>query len=221
MKEIFYDWYGYNSEIFHILNHMGNIGILPETLRCLSFFFNIENFAVYYFILCLVSFCRMRTRSAAEVSKPMDNRSFCITYNRLVFVGICYAVFGLSYAALKFSINMPRPFCSASDFQTILDVGHERCMSSFPSSHSGLALMVTILAWEYLSKLLRIVAIILVTLIAFSRIALGMHYPADIVYSYLIVLIVLAISYVVFKLFENNIIKYVGRKLEQLCRPRA
>ncbi len=204
MKEIFYDWGGYNVKIFEFLNQMCNIGIWPETLRCLSFFFNIENFAVYYLALCL--FCYYRFRGC-------DAEAFKSVYNRLVFVGICYATFGLTYAALKFSINMPRPFCSMLYYQTIIDVTKERCMSSFPSSHAGLSLVMTILAWDHLSKAGKKLAEFVVVLVAFSRIALAMHYPADIVYGYLIALIVMAVSYCIFKVLENNIIRYIGGRL--------
>jgi tRNA threonylcarbamoyl adenosine modification protein YjeE len=224
MKEVFYDLYGYNAEIFYFFNHLGNIGILPETLRCLSAVFNIENFAIYYVVLCAVCFYRLFSSRAglrgsqdAEVKLPRpsdlrfaasEGNKLLGTYNTLVFIGICYAVFGLIYAALKFSINLPRPYCSlpAGSFQTILDLSHERCMSSFPSSHSGLALMLTILSWRYLSLSCRIFVVLVVLSVALSRISLAMHYPADILYSYIIVLVVLCVAKGVFKVFKPIIV---------------
>jgi tRNA threonylcarbamoyl adenosine modification protein YjeE len=226
MKEIFYDWLGYNAKIFHFLNHEGNIGLLPKTLSYLSFFFNIENFAIYYVIGCLVFMTRIYSSplirgsqesceilgSSPKSSLEENNKK---TYNLLIFIGICYAIFGLTYAAIKFSINFPRPYCSISPelFQTILDLSHERCLSSFPSSHSGLALIVTILAWSYLGVVSRIFAVVTTALVAWSRIALAMHYPADILYSYMIVILVICSSRLVFRVFEGNIIKWLWEYL--------
>lgn len=217
MKEIFYNWWGYNTEIFYFLNHLGNTRILPQILHFLSQLFNIENFVVYYFLLCGLSYCYVVRHYQARNDYREE---FFRIYNSLVHIGICYAVFGLIYAALKFSINLPRPFCSlpSGTFETVINTASERCMSSFPSSHSGLALMVTVLAWRYLNGFARACAIIVTIMVAFSRIALSMHYPADIVYSYLIVLLVIKLAGIIFKLLEHNIIKYVGKWIKNLTR---
>lgn len=222
MKEVLYDWLGYNTEIFYFLNHIGNTWILPQFFYYLSRLFNIENFAAYYIGLCGICywhvFVRMRaTSEGLAESKTEQEKRFWLLYSRLIYIGICYAVFGLIYAALKFSVNLPRPFCSlpASAFKTIMNTADERCMSSFPSSHSGLAFMVTLLAWRYFGTYARLCAIGVTAAVAFSRIALAMHYPADILYSYLIVLMVLCMSGVIFRLFECNIGKYVGKKILQ------
>lgn len=219
MKEIFYDWLGYNTEIFYYLNNLGNYWFLPQILRCLSGVFNIENFAVYYLALCC--FCYWYARPSSELNSLGKVRGggwdFFITYNTLVHIGICYAVCGLTYAALKFSVNLPRPFCSLpfGTFETVINTADERCMSSFPSSHSGLALMAAILAWGYFNLFAKTCAILVAIMVAFSRIALAMHYPADIVYSYLIVLLVLGLSQVVFVIFKHNIIKYTGELIKK------
>lgn len=217
MKEVFYDWLGYNTEIFYFLNHVSNAWVFPQFLRCLSWFFNIENFAVYYMTLCGLGYQHVFARSKVKLNTlPAEavvrKDDFWLIYNRLVYIGICYAVFGLTYAALKFSVNLPRPFCSLpiGTFETIIDTTNERCMSSFPSSHAGLALMATLLAWRYLGTCGRLCAIVVTLMAALARVALAMHYPADVLYSYLIVLTVLCISRAVFRLFENNLIKYVG-----------
>jgi|GEM_PF-521076 len=226
MKEIFYDWLGYNAQIFHFLNHKGNIGALPKTLSYLSFLFNIENFAIYYFVGCLVFMTRIYSSRLIQGSqesyeilgsspKSLLEENNKKRYNLLIFIGICYSIFGLTYAAIKFSINFPRPYCSLppESFQAILDLSHERCLSSFPSSHSGLALMVTILAWSYLGVVSRIFAVVTTALVAWSRIALAMHYPADILYSYMIVILVICSSRLVFRVFEGSLIKWVWEYL--------
>ena len=52
---------------------------------------------------------------------------------------------------------------------------------------------------------------IIVFAVAVARIALAMHYPADILYSVLVVFAVILFADFVFKLFRDNLIKAVGQ----------
>lgn len=219
MKEVFYDWLGYNTEIFHILNNFGNRSILPQLLKYLSWLFNIENFAIYYLLICYFCYWYICKGDKSLKMEAVKNK-FWLTYNNLIRIGICYAVFGLTYAALKFSVNLPRPFCSLQPetFKTIINTLDERCMSSFPSSHAGLAFMATWFLWRYFGALTHFCLIVMTCMVAFARITLAMHYPADIIYSYIIVLVVLSISQAVFKLFERNLIRHAGQQILQYLK---
>ena len=142
-------------------------------------------------------------------------QEFNIRYNKLVYAGLCYAIFGLTYAFLKFYVNIPRPFCSMPEgtFFTIMDTSRERCLSSFPSAHTGLAILVSYLLWQYLTSRLKHIAIIIIFITALSRITLAMHYPADILYSIFIVLFVILMANITFASCKNNVIKYCETKV--------
>ncbi len=206
MKEIFYDFDGYNVIIFHVLNHLGNIGFLPYFLQWISGFFRIWGFAVYYISLCIYQYYRIKKLSPQKREKSYEEAFYSLTQ-----IGICYAVFGFIYATLKFSVNMPRPYCSLpiESFITIAQTSGERCLSSFPSAHTGIALMMAIFAWPYLKTPTRFVAICIVIFVAFSRIALAMHYPSDILYSVLITAASICVSRLIFAVFCNNLIRSV------------
>lgn len=208
MKEIFYNFAGFNEILFYHFNYLTNYGYIPKILKILSDLFQIENFAVVYFLLCLYQYYQL---------KKQHKTNFSERYNELIYIGTCYAVFGFTYAALKFSINLPRPFCSLPEgsFTTIASTIHERCLSSFPSSHTGLALMITCLAWKYLNNTTRALSIALVILVAMSRISLAMHYPADILYSSLVVIFVIWLARFICRMLQNNVINYFENKFKQ------
>ncbi|MFY9589141.1 phosphatase PAP2 family protein [Rickettsia endosymbiont of Halotydeus destructor] len=206
---IFYNFGGLNQEIFLFLNKVTNIGILPYFLEFISFCFNITNFAVIYILYCIYLYIQLKKiKNLNELQKNM----FWEKYNKLIEIGIVYAIFGLTFTAFKFSVNLPRPFCSLplGSFTTIINTETERCLSSFPSSHAGLALLVTYFACAYLNLPFKIIAICIIGLVSLARISLAMHYPADIVYGIIITFIVIVIGKRVFKAFENNIIKSIG-----------
>lgn len=222
MKELLYDFYGYNQSIFYAINKFCNGNDLLATLLYISKIFDIENFAVYYVLAAttMLLFHRKQTLSLTNSWIPSyaqmtPKAKMSKYYDFMVKLGTSYACFGLFYAFLKFTINMPRPFCSlpVESFKTIIDTTHERCLSSFPSSHTGLAILIALNIWPHVGLGIRILSIMVIGLVALSRIALAMHYPTDVFYSFFIAYFVFFMSRKIYRLFENNIIKWVKRKL--------
>lgn len=207
MVDLFYNFFGFNKKLFLLINNYTNFGFVPYILKAISAPFAIGNFAVYYVIAGIYFYRRLK--KTQDFSQRQAD--FWRIYNKMVEIGIGYTIFGLIYAALKFSVNLPRPFCSleADSFKTIYDTTMERCLSSFPSAHSGLAVLIAYYLWAYLNYWQKILAVIIICLVAIARITLAMHYPADILYGFLIVVIVSSISKVVCGLFAG-LIKNIG-----------
>lgn len=197
-------------EVFFAINHACSWPFIQHMLKYVSAIFDIEMFAFYYcIILGILSFRIFRL-------KQYDQYSFC--YDFMVKLGICYTCFGFTYAILKFGINMPRPFCSLAEstFTTILDTSKERCQSSFPSSHTGLAFLITIFLWGYFKASSRACLLGLVTLVAISRIGLAMHYPADILYSLPLAGCVYILGMWIYQKLEHNVIARIKEKIWQI-----
>lgn len=203
---VIYNFFGINKEIFIFVNKITNVGIIPTLLKISSQFFFIGNFAAYYLIICLYCYFKLKKRSNPKIE-------FIPIYNQLVKAGTCYSLFGFAYAALKFGINLPRPFCSLSpsEFTTILDVTKERCLSSFPSAHTGLAILIAYYLWPYLTKYQKAIVFSLIVVVSISRITLAMHYPADIIYSILIASLIIFFSNKLVDYMQNIIVKPIGK----------
>ena len=203
---VIYNFFGINKEIFIFVNKITNVGIIPTLLKISSQFFFIGNFAAYYLIICLYCYFKLKKRSNPKIE-------FVPIYNQLVKAGTCYSLFGFAYAALKFGINLPRPFCSLtpSEFTTILDVTKERCLSSFPSAHTGLASLIAYYLWPYLTKYQKAIVLSLIVVVSISRITLAMHYPADIIYSILIAYLIIFFSNKLVDYMQNIIVKPIGK----------
>jgi membrane-associated phospholipid phosphatase len=203
---VIYNFFGINKEIFIFVNKITNVGIIPTLLKISSQFFFIGNFAAYYLIICLYCYFKLKKRSNPKIE-------FVPIYNQLVKAGTCYSLFGFAYASLKFGINLPRPFCSLmpSEFTTILDVTKERCLSSFPSAHTGLAILIAYYLWPYLTKYQKAIVLSLIVVVSISRITLAMHYPADIIYSILIAYLIIFFSNKLVDYMQNIIVKPIGK----------
>ena len=86
---------------------------------------------------------------------------------------------------LKFLIHTPRPLTllSANDFHVI---GAHYMSKSFPSGHAATAAMfAAIFCLFFRQKWIRSLVILLAVMIGFSRIAMGIHWPTDVLVGFL------------------------------------
>lgn len=209
MFNLFYNFGNINKSLFIFINHsVNNYPLITILLKKISQVFFIGNFAVAYLIACI--FLYFKTKKSHN-----KQQYFLPRYNNLVKIGICYALFGFTFAALKFLVNLPRPYCSLStdEFITIADITKERCLSSFPSAHTGLSILVAYFLWPHLSISQKTLACLMVALVATSRITLALHYPTDILYSALYIFLVIKTGNLLFSLTKNNIIEPIGFKI--------
>ena len=207
MFEILYNFCGWNKKLFVIINSYSNIGILPYCLRMLTELFDIINFACGCAALIVYFYIKLQ-----RISSPFEHqKQFWSVYNRLTRICVIYVVFGLVYSLLKFLVNLPRPFCSLpnDNFMTIADVTTARCLSSFPSAHTGLALLTVYCTWSYLNLFQKIAASGILLLVGLSRITLAMHYPADVIYSSPIAVLVIIIGNAAYQ-YKYHVIQRIG-----------
>ncbi len=215
MYNILYDFWGLNKALFIFINYATNVSILPGFLAIISDFFFVGNFPFYYFSICLYFYFKLKKIHKLDPSQ--SHQLFVKIYNKLFEIGMCYTAAGFIYAGLKFGVNLPRPFCSlkSNDFTTILDITNERCLSSFPSAHTALAVMITYYLLPYLRSYQKIIALAIIFTVAVSRITLAMHYPADILYSFIIILAIIWLNKKIFKLCYKHLISPLGAFIYQ------
>ena len=201
MLDIFNNFFELNEIIFIKLNYITNKGILPYILYAISSIFFIANFAACYILTCVYFYFNTRKTQNIE-------GYFTPIYNELVRIGTCYALFGFTFAGLKFSFNMPRPFCSLSpdQFLTIANTEIERCLSSFPSAHTGLSILATYALWPHINRITKLVCFLTISSVAISRITLAMHYPADIVSSASVTLAIITVGNIIYKTLKLPIV---------------
>lgn len=213
MKFILYHWLGLNEYLFTLLNSNLNYGLLPHFLYVISILFKEFVFLIYY--AAFVTY-QVRQLSISEATYERYDRVF----NKAVEIGSIYASVMVIYTLIKYTVNFSRPYCSMPSFFSIQDFSHERCLSSFPSAHTAMAIIICWWFWPYLSRLGRILLVGLVILVGLSRITLAMHYPADIIWS---VVISLSICFVAPKIsrlpyFQNKILDPIEKLIWQFIK---
>lgn len=215
MFELFYNFYGLNQKLFLSINNFTNSKpIIAKVLYIFSYPFGISKFAIYYIIMALFFYYKIHN------IKNLTTRcnKFWQIYREFTRIGIIYTCFGFTYAALKFSVNLPRPFCSliTKSFFTIIDIHSYRCLSSFPSAHVGLAVIVSNILWQYTNRIQKVFLILLVFVVAISRISLAVHYPADILYSLLVITLVIIVGNKINNLLKDSLLFKLGSIINQI-----
>lgn len=94
-------------------------------------------------------------------------------YSFLTFITI--ASTWVSVYIIKYIFMVERPFVSLGLTPLFLETGF-----SFPSSHTAIMAVLTVVIWK-LNRKLGIVFSIFTILIGISRIVIGVHYPLDVV----------------------------------------
>lgn len=106
---------------------------------------------------------------------------------------------------LKLAFHIPRPWVRDPNFTAVESAIEDAAGYSFPSAHTQNAVTVYgTSARMTKNKILRIVCIVMVLLIAFSRMYLGVHTPADVIVSLVIGTILTFVFYPFFKEGEGQ-----------------
>lgn len=108
--------------------------------------------------------------------------------------------------ALKGLVARPRPYVVNELIKPL--VGGVSPYRSFPSGHSGGSFSAMLALYRWVPKKIGVPAIILASLVALSRLYVGVHYPTDIIGGFVIGLACSALAYFIVK----KVMKKKGEK---------
>jgi len=165
----------FDVDIFQALNQAGKI----ELLDALMVAFTIVGIG-YVIVLVAVPLWMKKKREAA--------------FDVVVLV----VVVTVLTEVIKILVDRQRPSLELSGVQTIISASGP----SFPSAHASRAFAVALLVAFNSKRTWGIAALVIATLIAVSRVYLGVHWPSDVLFGALLGLLIAAM------------LAYLGRKSE-------
>ena len=190
-KMLFYDWTGGNEALFQSINGIQGGEIYDSLMVHISRISDYKNFP-YYFVLLL--FCACIDFGRRKFKKRGGANHTPVAWFGVLCVFLCaFAVDGAAVKVIKSTFAYPRPYVALEQNQvTLLDHrenDHADDHHSFPSGHVSFVTMMLSAVWPVLSKRKRWIGSACVLLVAWSRIAVGMHFPADVFYAALLSII--------------------------------
>ena len=173
MKEILYDWGGFNVWLFHAINdirknHLDSI---------MKFGTALGDHALFPLYLALATL--------AALGITVKQRSCALPWIGTIAVfGCAYLLDGLLISTLKPLLDFPRPPLTLPA-GTLHVVGTPEYHHSTPSGHASFAMLCIASLWPMLGKRLRIAGAALVLWVGISRVSLGAHFPADVLAGFI------------------------------------
>lgn len=187
IKEIFYDWGGYNTKIFYAIN-----SIHGELYQKFMLFGTSLGYYKMFFIYfpCLLLIAYFSTRIQKKSLAKTEYNSFCDRWKLSLLTLLLSYIFSLGWVSqLKHYFHFARPFVRLPEGSVNVADSiklSESPMASFPSGHSSFAMMMVVGLWPILNLPGRIIACFYLVWVGISRIALGAHFPADVCISFII-----------------------------------
>lgn len=174
LKEFAYDWLGWNEQLFFFIN-----AGLPDGLRTLPLLGSA--LGNYWATPIPVAALLWWSRHA-----PDEHRRRRAERQAYVFAASFLLAFAVA-ALVKWNLDLPRPATVLGPSVRLLapeEAGH-----GFPSGHTLYAALLGAAVWPLAGRTGRLALILWVLWVAYSRVALGAHFPADVAGGMLLALL--------------------------------
>ncbi|MFJ3318026.1 signal peptidase II [Herbaspirillum huttiense] len=164
-KFIFYDWYGLNVALFQAIN-----AGTPAPLGPLVWFFSFVG--NYWAAPLMLLGLWWWSKSATNPVRADAVR------HRLIGFGTAFLLALLAATVLKLWLDFPRPPAVLGELVRI--IGERERHYSLPSGHATYSALVIGALWPLMGRPARVGLVLYAVLVGWSRIAAGMHFPADV-----------------------------------------
>ncbi len=169
-----YNWFGLNVALFRLLNGL-HAAWWDHLMMTMTWLGDHERYPYYMAIALLLMFMRRRWLPRRNV----------------VVFGVGYAVTALIIIGLKPYLDFPRPLMALGS-RAVIVVGRPELHHSFPSGHATFSVLLAASLSAGRSWPLKWALWIGAALVCVSRVAVGAHFPADVVGGALIAAAVVA-----------------------------
>ena len=176
----------------------------------------ITNFGDRHLLPYVVAVIVIYALTTIIMNKDNSKHYILVWFNVFVVLGASMFVSIYITDYLKEYVAYPRPYAVLPAGEVIQLEGQyeEQARKSFPSGHAAFITVLVVSLWPILNEWLRWVGLLLTVGVCWSRIALGVHFPMDVLSGFVISLvIVILIRMILFKAYSiiNGIMYMLSR----------
>ncbi len=177
---LIYHWLGFNELIFWYMNAPHGVDF-DRIMLFITELGDRHNFLYYLAATAIILMIRLVTHGLRRPKAII--RAEARPYIALLLtMGIGFALYAGVTHLLKDFFAMPRPYAVFPGTVHFAGPPPDPTLAyqSFPSGHAAMTIFLVTAWWPHLSRFWRSLGVCFVALVCFSRMNLGMHFPADI-----------------------------------------
>lgn len=175
----------YNIELFYNINRIHHGEWYDKFMLLGTALGDYKLFPIYFVIISSFAYLFISHHKAAHLA--FEYAQYRERWIKVLTVLAIAYLFNLAWvSSLKAYLHLPRPFVILPEGSvTIIEAVRkiEMPFASFPSGHSAFAMLMAAGLWPVLGRIGKLICCFYVVWVGFSRIALGVHFPADVIVS--------------------------------------
>lgn len=192
-KSTLYDWQGLNLEWFKKANHLYASQEYDAVMMLLSHTFDAENFLHFLGIITLYAVVMWLVHLIRNGAGAKSKQYAAKWIGALCVLAVGFAFMALTVKTMKHGFDYPRPYIAiVRDEVRLLEPPTQTSddYRAFPSGHASFITLLVMALWPVLSITMRIIGAALIPAVCWSRLAMGMHFPADVLAGFIITTII-------------------------------
>lgn len=203
MRDLWYDWLGLNTWLFQQINSLSDLPAYGPLMKTVTIFGDRN---MLPFTLSAIGVFAITSIVAHIVLKKGGNRNYLvmwITIGLMLSLGLLSGIKTIDH--IKTTTAYPRPYVALPQGEVRqLEARPNDAYQSFPSEHAAIITILVFALWSVLNETFRWIGVLLVFFVSWSRMALGVNFPMDVISGFVIALsIMILIRYVLYGIIRT------------------
>ncbi len=203
MRDLWYDWLGMNTWLFKQINSLSDISMYASLMKLVTIFGDKKFLPV---IIVAIAIFSLASTIARYVTKKGGNRNYIFMwFNIFILLGSGFLAGNYIIDYTKKHSYYPRPYIALQGEVRQLEAQPaDEAYHSFPSGHAIIITILVFALWPAMSENFRWAGVFLIFFVAWSRVALGVHYPMDVISGFVLAIIQMSIiRYILFSIIRS------------------
>jgi membrane-associated phospholipid phosphatase len=176
LKEVFYDWGGANVALFQFINGIHGSGY-NEFMRFATQIGDRHFFVPYLMMLGIYAFLSILYRKLFRKGAVMQH--FIMWIGIFVVMVASFVTYAVIISWFKDYFAYARPYALIEGVVQLEMKDASEAYRSFPSGHVAFISLMIFSLWPLLSKHMKLFGAFIILLVSWSRVSMGVHFPAD------------------------------------------
>ena len=204
IRDLWYDWIGINTWLFKQINSLSDLPVYSTIIKIIS---ALGDKKLLPFMLGAIIIFAVASVIVRITIKKGGNKNYIFTWFTIALM-IASGLYATNYTTdyIKSHGSYPRPYVTlhANEVRLLETLPEEEAYRSFPSDSIIIITILVFALWPIMSENFRWAGILLIFFVGWSRIAMGVHYPMDVISGFAIAFIeMMFIRYILYGIIRS------------------